>query len=204
MNGQTARRAVALAGLVLALAGCSTGQVTSALTSGGQPTRSTARPVVTVTVTARPTTAKPSRSAAPTTASVPTLTPEATVGCADSCGAVEPVIFAAGSYSGIEPSSIHFSGDGGNIPYGLVWQSWPTGPNGWPGSGATATANGTVDLLGCVPACYDGTKTPTPVTVVLSDPIDGDPVTWGQIAETVAGQPPEYFTYPSFWPFGAS
>ena len=34
MNGQTARRAAAAVGLVLALAGCSTGQVTSALTAG--------------------------------------------------------------------------------------------------------------------------------------------------------------------------
>lgn len=44
-----------------------------------------------------------------------------------------------------------------------------------------------VNIQGCVQACYYGTETPTPVTVVLSDPVNGGSVTWGQITEMMQG-----------------
>ena len=51
-----------------------------------------------------------------------------------------------------------------------------------------------VNIQGCVPACYDGTETPTPVTVVLSDPVNGGPVTRGQISEMVQGYTARSYT----------
>jgi hypothetical protein len=125
-------------------------------------------------------------------------------GCADACGQAEPVILTVGAYSGTEPREIAFSADGGNVATGLVWSSWPSGPDGAVPAGATATATGTVGVSSCVPSCAQGSVTPEPVTITLSDPISGTPSTWGQITEQIAGQSAGSYTYPQPWPLGAS
>ena len=172
---------------ILALAGCST--------AGGP----ALRPAPTVTVTRQAAPVKLVRPVEPVPNTVPATTP-----AGSPAARTEPVIFTAGTYSGTEPVEIDFSADAGNVAYGLTWRNWPGGPNGWPGPNATAVATGTVNIQGCVPACYDGTETPTPVTVILYDPIDGDPVTWGRITETITGYPVSNYAYPQPWPNGAT
>jgi hypothetical protein len=139
--------------------------------------------------------------------------PAATSSCTDACGQDEPVIFTAGTYSGTEPTMIDFSADGGNVAGDLTWGPWPSGPNGNVPIDATVTGTGTVYIQGCVPNCADGSETPEPVTIVLSDPIPGDPVLWGQMTETIQGQNMAtmggegsngVYTYPSAWALGAS
>jgi hypothetical protein len=59
-----------------------------------------------------------------------------------------------------EPSKIGFSGDGGNVAVNLVWSEWDS---------TQAVGDGTVNYQGCVPGCAQGTETPYPVHIVLSD-----------------------------------
>ena len=63
-----------------------------------------------------------------------------------------------GSYSGIEPSVIGFSGDGGNIVGKLKWTWGQT----------SAVGHGISDIQGCVPNCAEGTETPVKTTITLS------------------------------------
>jgi hypothetical protein len=150
---------------------------------------------------------------AATPAASPAAQPAASPSCLDACGQTEPVVFTAGNYSGTDPSMIDFSADGGNIAGDLTWGPWPSGPNGNVPVDATVTGTGTVYIQGCVPDCADGSETPEPVTIVLSDPIPGDPVLWGQMTETIQGQnmatmggegTDGHYTYPSAWAIGAN
>jgi hypothetical protein len=151
---------------------------------------------------------KPATAARHHTAASPAASPS----CTDSCGQNEPVIFTAGNYSGTDPTMIDFSADGGNIATDLTWGAWPSGPNGNVPVDATVTGTGTVYIQGCVPNCADGSETPEPVTIVLSDPIPGDPVLWGQMTETIQGQnmatmggegSDGHYAYPGAWALGA-
>jgi len=108
--------------------------------------------------------------------------------------APEPVIFTAGSYSGTEPSTIDYSGDGGNIATNLQWSSWGS---------VTAIGYGRVGLNNCTPDCANGTVTYVPVTVTLSNPIQGDPTIWGSMTEQYSVYDASY-SYPGTWPLGAS
>ena len=53
-----------------------------------------------------------------------------------------------GSYSGIRPKVVAFSGDGGNIVGKLRWR-WTR---------RSATGHGTSDIQGCVPNCATGDR----------------------------------------------
>jgi hypothetical protein len=68
------------------------------------------------------------------------------------------------SWTGREPVRIYFSGDGGNVATGLTWSLW---------SQTVAVGHGVRDELGCVPDCAQGSSTPYPVTLTLSDPVGG-------------------------------
>lgn len=68
------------------------------------------------------------------------------------------VTVTLGTWTGVKPRIIYFSGDAGNIFRATSWSGWGT---------SQATANGTVDIQGCVPNCASGTETPTPATVIL-------------------------------------
>jgi hypothetical protein len=70
---------------------------------------------------------------------------------------------------------VYFSGDAGDIVDRLVWSSW----------GATqAIGHGRWHYLNCVPNCAQGTATPYPATLTVSDPVHGS---FTKIVEVTAG-----------------
>lgn len=100
-------------------------------------------------------------------------------------------VLLAGSYRGIEPKNVYFSGDGGNIVTGIQWSNW---------SHTSATGTGTSDLLGCVPNCAQGTATPASTTVVFSDSRGGH---FNSVVERRAGQTYTASYGTPGWPEGA-
>jgi hypothetical protein len=78
-------------------------------------------------------------------------------------GAPTPTVTIA-SWTGREPAAIYFSGDAGDVATALTWSVW----------GQTeAVGHGMRNELGCVPDCAQGTSTPYPVTITMTDPVDG-------------------------------
>jgi hypothetical protein len=73
-------------------------------------------------------------------------------------------LIAIGHWRGREPVTIYFSADGGNIATNLNWFRW---------SADDATATGTWHYLNCQPSCAAGTSTPYPVTITLTDAVNG-------------------------------
>jgi hypothetical protein len=69
-----------------------------------------------------------------------------------------------GSWSGVKPVKIYFSADAGNVATTLTWSTW---------NQAEAVGNGTRAELSCVPDCAQGAATSYPVTLTLTDPVDG-------------------------------
>ncbi len=96
-----------------------------------------------------------------------------------------------GSYSGIKPRVIAFSGDGGNIVTKITWKRW---------NHTTAVGHGTSDLQGCVPNCAQGSETPVAATVTLSKPRKGR---FTKIVEVRAGHTLVGFYGRFSWPEGA-
>ena len=68
------------------------------------------------------------------------------------------------AWSGIRPTTIGFSGDGGNIVTRIHWKSWNQ-------TGAVGT--GTSDIQGCIPNCAQGSETPVSTKVTFSIPVNG-------------------------------
>lgn len=104
-------------------------------------------------------------------------------------------LFITPAWSGIKPSSIVLSADGGNIPYNLTWSQW---------NDHGAVGRGVVGIQSCNPNCAQGTTTPEPVRITLSGVRNGH---FTYIAESITGMPnPTRGTGPitSSWPFGAS
>jgi hypothetical protein len=97
----------------------------------------------------------------------------------------------AGSYSGIKPRGIFFSGDGGNIVTKIKWQRWTrTG----------AVGHGRSDILNCIPNCAQGKATPVTAKITLSKVRSGH---FTKYVEVRAGQRSVgYYRRPS-WPEGA-
>ena len=69
-----------------------------------------------------------------------------------------------GTWTGIEPSFMQFSGDSGNIVSDIDWSSWST---------ASAVGVGAWGYDNCVPDCAGGIVTDYPATITLSNPSDG-------------------------------
>jgi len=80
-----------------------------------------------------------------------------------------------GSWTGIEPSLMQFSGDAGNIVTNIVWSSW---------NDLGAVGEGVWHYDNCVPDCAGGTVTPTPATIILSVASDGR---FTQLTEELGG-----------------
>jgi hypothetical protein len=95
-----------------------------------------------------------------------------------------------GSYSGIKPKVVAFSGDGGNIVGRLKWR-WTR---------ASATGHGTSDIQGCVPNCAQGTETPVKTTVTFSRPRHGR---FTKVVEVRNGQRLVGYYGRDSWPEGA-
>ncbi len=100
-------------------------------------------------------------------------------------------VLAVGSYSGMRPTEIAYSGDGTNVVTGLTWSSWTA-------TGATGT--GTSDIDSCVPSCAAASTDNVSTTITLSDPVSGQ---FTQMTETRNGSTTNY-TYPNSWAQSAS
>ena len=100
-------------------------------------------------------------------------------------------VLAVGSYSGMRPTEIAYSGDGTNVVTGLTWSSWTA-------TGATGT--GTSDIDSCVPSCAAASPDNVSTTITLSDPVSGQ---FTQMTETRNGSTTNY-TYPNSWAQSAS
>jgi serine/threonine protein kinase len=100
-------------------------------------------------------------------------------------------VLTVGSYNGMNPSQIDFSGDSGNVVTGITWASWTT---------AAATGSGKSDIDSCVPSCAQAPPDFVTTNLVLSDPVNGR---FTLITETRNGSTAT-FTYPNSWPNGAS
>ena len=99
----------------------------------------------------------------------------------------------AGSYSGIKPRDVDFSGDAGNIVTKITWTRWTQ---------ATAVGHGTSNIQGCVPDCAQGSETPVPTSMTLSRPRAGH---FTKVVEVRAGSTlVGYYGRPlTGWPEGA-
>ncbi len=73
-------------------------------------------------------------------------------------------MFIFGSYHGLRPRSIYFSGDGGDIVVNIRWSSWTS---------SHATGEGQSDIQGCVPDCVTGAEIAVPTLITLHDPVGG-------------------------------
>lgn len=80
-------------------------------------------------------------------------------------------------FSGVKPSAIQFSVDGGDVVTGIHWSDWGR---------RTATGHGTVGRDNCTPNCAEGRTGYVPATITLSAPdAKGE---WTVVSETVAGR----------------
>ncbi len=109
--------------------------------------------------------------------------------CGESPGALPKLL--AGSYSGIRPRDVFFSGDAGNIVINIRWQHW---------NHTSGVGHGTSNILSCIPDCAQGKATPVATSVTFSKPVRGH---FTKVVEVRAGQT---FVghYPRPWPLFAA
>ncbi len=69
-----------------------------------------------------------------------------------------------GTWTGIEPTLMQFSGDAGNIVTNLAWSSW---------NNQSAVGEGTWGYDNCTPDCAQGVVKDYPATITLTNPSDG-------------------------------
>ncbi len=156
----------------------------------------------TVTVTASATTVTASATTAAGSTPVPTTTTTApgqisftvtsTATTSQTQAAAPLPRFSAGTYTGIKPSEIDFSGDGGNIVTRISWSTW---------TATRANGKGLSDIQSCVPSCVQGSNKTVTATLVLSEPRDGR---FTELVETRNGQTSAVSYGSSGWPFHAS
>ena len=80
-------------------------------------------------------------------------------------------------FSGVRPSAIQFSADGGDVVTGIQWSTWGS---------RTATGHGTVGRDNCTPNCAEGRTSYVPARITLSAPdAKGE---WTVVRETVQGR----------------
>jgi serine/threonine protein kinase len=136
-------------------------------------------------------TAPPSTSVSTIPVSTPASTPQSTpVSTPASSPATLPVL-TAGSYTGMKPAEIDFSGDSTNVVTKISWTSW---------SATEASGSGTSDIDSCNPNCAQAPPSLVPTTITLSAPVDGK---FTKMVEARNGSSVS-FTYPGNWPEGAS
>jgi eukaryotic-like serine/threonine-protein kinase len=174
------------AALAFALAGKPASS--SGAAAGATGTHSQTAPATTPAVTSSPASAS---SPAPTSSSSPSPSPSpSTSPSASSTSTALPVI-TVGSYSGIDPTEIAYSGDATNVVTGITWSSWTA-------TGAAGT--GTSDIDSCVPSCAAASPDDVTATITLSDPVNGR---FTQMTETRDGTTTSY-SYPGTWAQSAS
>ena len=130
-------------------------------------------------------------ASAPTTSSVTTQASVTSASSSASPAGSTPILITNG-WSGVKPSSIDFSGDGGNVVTGLSWTSW---------TATGATGDGTSGIQSCVPNCAQGATKQVPTMIVLSDPVAGH---WTHLVETRNGSSTvDSYSSQATWPLGA-
>jgi len=175
------------AALAFALSGNPSGSQNNV--SGGASHSPTAPATSAVTNSSAAASSSNSGSSSSTTGTTSPSQPAASTSAPAASTAV-PVL-AVGSYSGMRPTEIAYSGDGTNVVTGLTWTSWTA-------TGATGT--GTSDIDSCVPSCAAASPDNVSTTITLSDPVNGQ---FTQMTETRNGSTTSY-TYPNSWAQSAS
>jgi serine/threonine protein kinase len=174
---------VGAGGAALALALSSRPATNSGAAPGATSTHSQTAPA---TSAGTSTSASPPSSTSPGS---PTQTASSSASSSASGSASLPVL-VVGSYTGMNPTEIAFSGDATNVVTGLTWT--------WTATGATGT--GTSDIDNCVPSCAAASPNPVTATITLSVPVNGH---FTQMTETRNGTTTNY-TYPGTWAQSAS
>lgn len=95
------------------------------------------------------------------------------------------------TYEGERPSTIDISSDSTNVAAHITWSTW--GPS-------TAVGTGTLTKDDCKPNCAQGTLSPEPATIELSDATGGH---FTVMTERFGGRA-ETYHYPAYWASGAS
>jgi hypothetical protein len=169
---QQARPRRRRAGLLLALA-----LIAAAATAVGS--------AIAIFLVGRPTTI---RGNAPTTAATHTHVPVSS-STARSTGTASPSlpVITVGSYTGLYPGQIDFSGDSGNFVNGITWTSW---------TATNAIGYGKSDIDSCVPDCAEAPADFVVAIITLSDPIHGR---FTLLVEKRNGTT-ETYHYPRVWP----
>jgi hypothetical protein len=124
------------------------------------------------------------------TGGTPTASASAT-GTATGGQAAALPVFVVGSYSGMKPTMIAYSGDATNVVTGISWGSW---------TASGATGEGTSDIDSCNPNCAQASPDYVITKITLSDPANGQ---FTKMTETRNGSTTS-FTYPSDWAQNAS
>ena len=195
------RRRAALLPVVLTLAFLlAAGGTVLGLTLAGKPA---SHPPSGSTTTA----SSPAQTQGPTTASSAATTPTSPAASTTTAPASTPVstpvstpastvpaqlpMLTVGSYTGMKPTEIAYSGDATNVVTKITWSSWtPTG----------ATGQGTSDIDSCNPNCAQAPPSLVPAMVTLSAPVNGR---FTKMTETRNGSTSTY-TYPGNWAQSAS
>jgi hypothetical protein len=151
---------------------------------GTSTTSSPAQPQRATSAVTTPATGTSPTAPASTPASTPPSTP---------VSAVPPQlpVLTVGSYTGMKPTEIGYSGDATNVVTAITWSSW---------TAAGATGQGTSDIDSCTPNCAQAPPSLVPTTVTLSVPVNGK---FTKMTETRNGFTSTY-TYPDNWPESAS
>ncbi len=100
-------------------------------------------------------------------------------------------VLTVGSYTGMKPTEIAYSGDATNVVTTITWSSW---------TATEASGQGTSDINSCNPNCAQAPPSLVPTTVTLSAPVNGR---FTKMTETRNGFTSTY-TYPDNWPQSAS
>ena len=155
--------------------------------SGGAASHSPTAPATSAVTNTSAAASSPAVSSSSTSTATSSTSPSQAT---SSSSAALPVL-VVGSYSGMQPTEIAYSGDGTNVVTGITWSSWAA-------TGATGT--GTSDIDSCVPSCAAASPDNVSTTITLSTPVNGH---FTQMTETRNGSTANY-TYPDTWAQSAS
>ena len=100
-------------------------------------------------------------------------------------------MLTVGSYTGMKPTEIAYSGDATNVVTKITWSSWTS---------TGASGQGTSDIDSCIPNCAQAPTNYVTTTITLSAPVNGH---FTQMIETRNGSTTTY-TYPGTWAQSAS
>jgi hypothetical protein len=150
------------------------------------PPSTSLNPNPSVTASTETTTTKP--VAPTTTTAAPTTSTSSTTAPAAPATPLGPTATFAGvsgpsTWTGVEPTTIQFSADAGNIVSGIRWTSW---------TAQSAVGTGTWGYENCQPNCATGSHTDFPATIKLSVPSRGQ---FTALTEIQSGPHGQTFNY---------